>query len=69
MVTPRVKLTLYSKDTHFDTSTTEAIENNVGKEETAGKEQFLLFPQCFPSNQNIVSPFVKIFDIISFFAA
>ena len=35
-----------------------------------GKEEwFLLFPQFFPPNQKIVSPFVNIFDIISFFAA
>ena len=42
-----------------------AFENIVGKEEIARNEQFLLFPQCFLSNQIIVPPFVHIFDIIS----
>ena len=48
-----------------------AIENNVGKEENAGNEQFLHFPQCFPLNQIhvLVSPFINIDDIISLFAA
>ena len=44
------------------------LENIVGKEEIAHNEQFLLFPQCFLLNQIIVSPFVYIFDITSFFA-
>ena len=39
------------------------------KEEIARDEQFLLFPQCFLLNQKIVSPFVKIFDTVSLFAA
>ena len=26
---------------------TKALENTVGKEENAGKQHFLLFPQCF----------------------
>ena len=43
-----------------------AFENIVGKEETALNEQFLLFPQCFLLNQKIVSPYVNIFDIISY---
>ena len=46
-----------------------AFENIVGKEEIARNERFLLFPQCFLLNQKIVSPFVKMFDIISLFAA
>ena len=46
-----------------------AFENIVGKEEIACNEQFLLFPQCFLLNQNIVSPFVNIYDIMSLFAA
>ena len=46
-----------------------ALENNVGKGETACYKQFLLFPQCFQLNQITVSPFVHIFDIISLFAA
>ena len=25
----------------------QALDNNVGKEENAGKQHFLLFPQCF----------------------
>ena len=46
------------------------IRNNiVGKEEIAREEQFLLFSQCFLLNQEIVSPFVNIFVIISLFAA
>ena len=46
-----------------------AFENIVGKGEIACNQQFLLFPQCFPLNQIVVSPFVHIFDIISLFAA
>ena len=46
-----------------------AFENTVGKEEIAGNEQFLLFPQCFLLNQINVSPFVHIFHIVSLFAA
>ena len=46
-----------------------AFENIVGKGEIARNEQFLLFPQYFLLNQIIVSPFVHIFDIMSFFAA
>ena len=46
-----------------------AVENIVGKEEIAHNEQFLLFPRCFLLNQEIVSPFLNIFDIISLFAA
>ena len=41
----------------------------MGKGEIAHNEQFLSFPWCFLLNQIIVSPFVHIFDIISFFAA
>ena len=46
-----------------------SFENIVGKEEITRKEQFLLFPKCFLLNQKIASPFINIFDIISFFAA
>ena len=46
-----------------------AFKNNVGKEEIAHNEQFLLFPQCVLLNQIIVSPFVDMFDIKSLFAA
>ena len=46
-----------------------AFENNVGKEEIACTEQFLIFPQCFWLNQKTVSQFINIFDIISLFAA
>ena len=56
-------LTLYSIDTHFDASTTDDLENIVGKGEIARNKQFLLF---LP-NQITVSPFVHIFDIISLF--
>ena len=38
------------------------------KEKFAHNEQFLLFPQCFLLNWITVSPFVHIFDIITFFA-
>ena len=46
-----------------------AFENIVGKENIARNEQLLLFPQCFLSNQKIISPFVNIYDIISLFTA
>ena len=46
-----------------------AFENIVEKEEIARNEQFLLFLQCLLLNKKIVSPFVNIFDIISFFAS
>ena len=59
-------LALYSIDTYFDTSTSENI---VGKGEIARYEQFLLFPHFFLLNQIAVSPFVRIFDIISLFSA
>ena len=39
------------------------------KGEIARNEQFLLFPQCFIFNQMIVSPSVRIFYIMSLFAA
>ena len=42
-----------------------AFENIVGKEDIVHDEHFLLFPQCFPHNQIIVSSFFHIFDIIS----
>ena len=45
-----------------------AFENNVGKEEIARNEQFLLFPRCFLLNQKIVSPYANIFDIVSLLA-
>ena len=45
-----------------------AFENIVGKEKIAGNKQLLLFPQCFLQNQIIISPFVHLFDIISFLA-
>ena len=60
---------LYSIYTYFNASKQTAFENIVGKEEIACNEQFLLFPQCLPLNQEIPSPFVIIFDIISLFAA
>ena len=41
----------------------------MGKGEIARNEQFLLFPQCFLSNQIIVSLFIHIFDIVSLFGA
>ena len=62
-------ITLFSIDTHFDASIKTALENIVEKEEIARNDQFLLFQQCFLLNQVIVSPFVHIFYIISYFAA
>ena len=61
--------TLYSIDTDFDTSTLDSFENLVGKGEIALNEQFLLFPQGFLLIHIMYSPFVHIFDIISFFPA
>ena len=46
-----------------------AFENDVGKEEIAHTEQFLLFSQCFLLNQVIVYSLVHIFDIMSLFTA
>ena len=46
-----------------------AFENIMGNEEIARNEQFHLFPQCFQLNQETVSPFGNIYDIISLFAA
>ena len=45
-----------------------AFQNIVRKGEIARKEQFLLFPQCFPLNQ-IIASLLSIFHIISLFAA
>ena len=45
------------------------FENIVGKEEIAGKEQFLLILQCFLLYQKISSPFLNMLDIVSLFAA
>ena len=59
--TPYILILTHQQQTVF--------ENIVGKEEIARNEQFLLFPQCFPLNQIIVSSSVYIFDIISLFAA
>ena len=47
----------------------ETAFENMGKEEIASNEQFLLFPQCFLLNQKIVFPCVNIYDIIFLFAA
>ena len=45
------------------------FENIVGRGEIARYEQFLLFPHCFLLNQIVVSLFVRVFEIISLFAA
>ena len=34
----------------------DRVENIVGKGENAGYQHFLLFSQCFPSNQRIIAP-------------
>ena len=41
----------------------------MGKREIARNEQFLLFQQCFLLKHLTVSPFVRIFAVISLFAA
>ena len=61
------RLTIYSAETHFNTSTT-GFKNIVGKGEIAHDKQFLFFP-CFLLKQIIVSPFVHSFDTTSLFAA
>ena len=33
----------------------DRVENSVGKEENAGYQQFLLFPQCFPKPSSLGS--------------
>ena len=40
-------LTLYHTIPTFNDPVEEAFENILGKEENAGKQQFLLFPKCF----------------------
>ena len=40
-------LTLYHTIPTFKDYRIEALENAVGKEENAGNQHFLLFPQCF----------------------
>ena len=62
-------LTLYSIDTHFNTSTTDSFFKHCGKEEISRNEQFLLFQQCFLLSQKILSPFNNIYDIIIIFIA
>ena len=62
-------ITLYSIDTHFNTSKTDSFEKIVGKKEIAHKEQFLLFPQSFSIQSGNCIFNVLIFDIISLFAA
>ena len=51
------------------TNNRHLLKNIVGKGEHARNEQFLVFQQYFLLNQITVSPFVRIFDIISLFAA
>ena len=66
LVANPLKLTLYSIILILTHQQQTVLENIEGKGEIARNEQFLLFPQCFLLNQIIVSPFVHIFDIISF---
>ena len=42
---------------HFTTPKKKPFENIVGKEENAGNQHFLLFPQCFPSCPEQMLPF------------
>ena len=44
---PEDELTLYHTIPTFTTLKKKALENAVGKEENAGNQHFLLFPQCF----------------------
>ena len=60
LFTPKILTLTHQQQTAFE---------NVGKEEIARIEQFLLFPPCFLLNQKIAFPFVHIFDIISLFAS
>ena len=46
-----------------------AFENIVGKEETARKEQFLLFPSMFSTLSENFNPICQHFCVISLFAA
>ena len=63
-------LTLYSIDTHSDTSKQQrAFENIEGKEEIARNVQFLLFPTMFSIQSCNCIPIFHIFDIITLFAA
>ena len=39
----------------------DRVENTVGKEENAGDQHFLLFPQCFPKPSSSGSLKVRIF--------
>ena len=63
-------LTLYSIDTHFDT--TDSFWKHCGKKYIVPNQQFLIFPQStqFSTQSDIiVSPFVHSFDITSLFPA
>ena len=40
-------LTLYHTIPTFDNPKEEGFGNTVGKQENAGKQHFVLFPQCF----------------------
>ena len=44
-------LKLYHTMMTFDALEKKAFENIVGKEENAGNQHFLLFPQCFLPNE------------------
>ena len=42
------------------TSLCDRVANTVGKEENAGNQHFLLFPQCFPKPSSVGSSKVRI---------
>ena len=42
---------------NFDAYEEKTFKNIVGKEENAGKQHFLLFPQCFLPAQREIVPF------------
>ena len=50
-------LTLYHTIPTFNDPEKEPFENSVGKEENAGNQHFLLFPQCFLSYLEQILPF------------
>ena len=50
-------LTIYNTIPTFNDPEEKAFENIVGKEENAGNQHFLLFPQCFLSHPEQILPF------------
>ena len=63
------KLTLYSIDTHFNTSTTNSFWKHCGKRRNCLYHAVSPFPTVFSTQSDNCVPYVHIFDIISLFAA